>query len=101
MTERSWARLAMMAFAWACLSRPAGAQQRASPEPPARERNADSLSAAERAFVASKLYSWVQLHFAHREGVPDLDLDRRYREYLAEALAATAGGAAADARPSS
>lgn len=45
-------------------------------------------SVEERAYVASRLYSALNTHFAHWEGAADVDLDAAYREYLAKALAA-------------
>lgn len=43
---------------------------------------------AERAYVASKINSAIEMYFAHREGVADLDLDAAYRDYLDAALRA-------------
>ncbi len=46
-----------------------------------------SLSVAERAYVASRLYAGLDAYFAHWDGVPDLNVDDAYRRYLAAALA--------------
>ena len=46
------------------------------------------LSPSERAWVASKMYAVASQHFAHWEGVPDLDLDAWYQTYLAKAMSA-------------
>lgn len=42
----------------------------------------------QRAFVASKIYSMLQLYFSGWKAVPDLDLDIAYRNYLEKALIA-------------
>ena len=41
-----------------------------------------------RVWVAAKLYSAIQMYFAHAEGAPEFDLDRDYRDYLKAAFAA-------------
>jgi carboxyl-terminal processing protease len=46
------------------------------------------LPAAERAYVATKCYSALEIYFAHRDGVPELDLDAAYKEYLERAMRA-------------
>jgi carboxyl-terminal processing protease len=43
---------------------------------------------AERAFIASRVYSSVQLFFAHWDDAAGVDLDAAYRTYLDSALAA-------------
>jgi carboxyl-terminal processing protease len=48
----------------------------------------DKISVADRAYVASKIYSAIETYFAHREGVAGLDLDAAYRAYLDGAMAA-------------
>ena len=52
----------------------------------AQEGGDATISASERAWVASKLYSSIQTYFAHWEAVPNLDLDGAYREYLQKAM---------------
>jgi carboxyl-terminal processing protease len=52
------------------------------------QASAEDLPAAERAFVASKIYSSIEIFFAHRAGVAGLDLDATYKAYLAKALGA-------------
>jgi len=54
----------------------------------AQEHSMAAPDQAERAWIASKMYSVLQANFAHWEAVPDLDLDSRYREYLQDAVAA-------------
>jgi carboxyl-terminal processing protease len=46
------------------------------------------ITATERSWVAAKLYSSVRLYFSHWEGVPGLDLDRAFRDYLDRAMGA-------------
>jgi carboxyl-terminal processing protease len=46
-----------------------------------------TVSLAERVWMASKIYSSVQMYFAHWEGVPELDLEAVYRRYLDQATA--------------
>lgn len=48
----------------------------------AQTEDADTVSLAERVWMASKIYSSVQIYFAHWEGVPELDLEAAYRRYL-------------------
>jgi len=52
------------------------------------QEGAEDLPAAERAFVASKIYSSIEIYFAHRAGVAGLDLDAAYKAYLDKALGA-------------
>lgn len=47
--------------------------------------DSDTLSLADRTWIASKAYASVQVYFAHWDGVPDLDLDRVYRRYVERA----------------
>ncbi len=54
---------------------------------PASKPNEDP-TVEERVFIASKIYSSLQIYFAHFQGVPDLKLDQAYRSFLKEALAA-------------
>jgi carboxyl-terminal processing protease len=54
---------------------------------PAPAPAADRISLEERAWIASKIYSSIQLYFGHWQAVPELDLDVAYRQYLAQALA--------------
>jgi carboxyl-terminal processing protease len=42
---------------------------------------AASLDVTERVVIASKIYSLIQLNFAHWEGVERADIDAAYREY--------------------
>lgn len=46
------------------------------------------VTVSERAWIAAKLYSSVQLCFSHWEGVPQFDLDGAFRNYLSRAVAA-------------
>jgi len=46
------------------------------------------MTAAERSWIAAKLYDSIHLYFGHWEGVPDLDLDRSFRDYLDRAMGA-------------
>ena len=48
----------------------------------------EELAPTERAFIASKIYTSLEMYFAHRAGVPDLDLETAYRAYLERAFAA-------------
>jgi carboxyl-terminal processing protease len=41
---------------------------------------------ARRAYVAARVYSAIQLYFAHWDDVPQLDLDAAFQDYLGEAL---------------
>jgi len=45
------------------------------------------LAAGEQAFIASKIYSLVQLYFSGWKSLPELDSDIAYRNYLERALA--------------
>jgi len=45
------------------------------------------LAAGERAFIASKTYSLVQLYFSGWKSLPELNSDIAYRNYLEKALA--------------
>ena len=53
----------------------------------AQTEDADTVSLAERTWMASKIYSSVQIYFAHWDGVPELDLEAAYRRYLDQATA--------------
>lgn len=53
----------------------------------AQTEGADTLSLAERTWIASKIYASVQTYFAHWEGVPEFDLDAAYRRYVEKAIA--------------
>src|SRR5437016_5112479 len=46
------------------------------------------LEVETKIWVATKLYSSIQVYFAHAEGAPLFDLDRDYKEYLKAAFAA-------------
>lgn len=60
------------------------------PSSGAGEPGAEPPGVAERAYIASEIYAALPLYFAHWEGTPDdLDLQAAYKDYLAEALAAT------------
>jgi carboxyl-terminal processing protease len=48
---------------------------------------AEKIGVAERAWIASKIYSSIQLYFGHWQAVPDLDLDAAYHQYLDQAMA--------------
>jgi len=50
------------------------------------EEPSGTLPLEQRAWIASRIYSAVQLYFAHFEGVPDLDLDEVYKDYLRRVL---------------
>src|SRR3954462_11172828 len=52
----------------------------------AQEKSADTLSLNERAFIASKIYSSVQMYFAHWQALPRFDFDAAYKEYLERIL---------------
>ena len=54
----------------------------------AQSASSSELSLGEKAYVASKIYSAINLYFAHWQGVPNLDLDSGYKEYLDKALKA-------------
>jgi hypothetical protein len=43
----------------------------------------EEISSPDRAFVATKIYSMLDGSFAHRQGIPDFDLDAAYKSYLA------------------
>src|SRR5262249_58459835 len=58
----------------------AGAQESA------KKSAAEKLSLQERVWIASKFYALIQVYFAHWEGAPKLELDKRYREYLDKVL---------------
>jgi carboxyl-terminal processing protease len=47
---------------------------------------AATVSAADRAWIASKIYSSIQSYFAHWEAIPGFDLDREYHEYLEKVM---------------
>ncbi len=42
------------------------------------------ISLSERLWIASKVYSSIQIYFAHWQAVPDLDLDAAYKKYVAQ-----------------
>lgn len=46
------------------------------------------LPLSERAFVAARIYAGIEMYFAHRVGVPELDFESVYKTYLERALAA-------------
>lgn len=46
----------------------------------------DEFSLDKRVFIISKAYSLIQSHFAHWQGVPDLDLDEIYKNFLTQVL---------------
>src|SRR5258707_12034451 len=48
----------------------------------------ENLSVPERAYVASKIYSSIQVYFAHKPGIADLDFDAAYKSYLDKAMGA-------------
>ena len=50
------------------------------------QQDAGNLSTNEKAYVASKIYSSLQLYFAHWRGIPGFDLDAEYKAYLNSAL---------------
>ena len=50
------------------------------------QQNAGDLSTSDKAYIASKIYSSLQLYFAHWRGIPKFDLDAEYRAYLNRAL---------------
>ncbi len=51
-------------------------------------QTADLPDLHERMFIASQLHTAIQMHFAHWEGIPNVDLDSAYRAYLTEAIGA-------------
>jgi len=55
---------------------------------PAQEAGAEAVPTAGRMWIAAKMLAAVETHFAHWEGVPDLDLDAAFRAYAEEAAAA-------------
>lgn len=55
---------------------------------PAQEAGTGPVAVEERMWIAAKMLAAVETHFAHWEGVPDLDLDAAFRDYAAEAAAA-------------
>lgn len=58
------------------------------PDRPRAQQGEGDLSISERAYVASKLYSSIEIYFAHRAGIVELDLDAAYKAYLERALGA-------------
>src|SRR5260370_27975017 len=50
------------------------------------QQDTGDLSTSEKAYVASKIYSSLQLYFAHWCGIPEFDLETEYRAYLNRAL---------------
>ena len=53
----------------------------------AHAQTLSALSTEERAYVASRLYSALNTHFAQWDDAQDVDLDAAYRAYLSAALA--------------
>jgi carboxyl-terminal processing protease len=49
----------------------------------------EGIALSERVYVASKIYASMEMYFAHRTGVPGLDLEAAYKTYLERVLAAT------------
>jgi carboxyl-terminal processing protease len=47
----------------------------------------DRLPLSERVWVATQIYSSIQIYFGHWRGAPDLDLDKEFRSYLDQVLA--------------
>jgi len=54
----------------------------------AQDPEATELRPSERAWIASKICAVTSQNFAHWEGVPELDFDAWYREYLSKAIQA-------------
>jgi carboxyl-terminal processing protease len=54
----------------------------------ASAQTADLPNLTERMFIASQLYTAIQVHFAHWEDIPNVDVDSAYRAYLTDAIAA-------------
>ena len=52
------------------------------------EARAAQLDAAERAWIASRIYRAVELNYGHWDDVPGYDLPAEYRAYLDEAMTA-------------
>ena len=48
--------------------------------------NQDNFSLDKRIFIISKAYSLIQSHFAHWQGVPDLDIDKIYPKFIKQIL---------------
>lgn len=48
----------------------------------------DTIPLERRVWIASKIYSSIQSYFGHWEGVPGLNLDSAYRDYLSRILPA-------------
>jgi carboxyl-terminal processing protease len=48
----------------------------------------EELGAAERAWIASRVYRAIELNFGHWDDIPDYDLQEQYREYLDRAMEA-------------
>lgn len=46
----------------------------------------DQISLDKRIFIISKAYGLIQSHFAHWQGVPDLDLDNIFMKYVNQIL---------------
>jgi len=76
-------RWTLPAFALALAALPPA---RASAQEPRGE--AGQLDAAERAWIASRIYRAVELNYGHWDDVPGYDLPARYRAYLDEAMSA-------------
>lgn len=49
----------------------------------------ENLGAADRAWIASRIYRAIELNFGHWDDVPDYDLQVEYREYLERAMDAS------------
>jgi hypothetical protein len=47
-----------------------------------------TLPVETKVWVATKLYSGIQMYFAHAEGAPEFDLDRDFQQHLKAAFAA-------------
>src|SRR5262249_3007428 len=56
-----------------------------TPRPALQTRD---LDVADRVIVAAKIYSLIQLNFAHWEGVSKAEVDATYREYVDQAMKA-------------
>jgi len=82
--------LAILAVLCAVLAAalPLAAQEKPGADTPAAQsRDETRLALEERVYIASKIYSLIPVFFAHWKGVPDLDLEAAYKQYLAQALA--------------
>lgn len=54
-----------------------------------RAQTPDTVPLETRMWIAAKMLSAVETHFAHWEAVPDLDLDAAFRDYAAKAASAS------------